>query len=199
MKSTLVAATVAALLSVCVARAADSRLDSAKAGSYEAEPSHTQVGFSISHFGFTHYAGLFSGATGTLQLDPTRLAAARLDVSIPIDSITTTSPELTAVLKGDKWFDVARFPQANFVSTQVVPRAQGATVTGNLTLHGVTRPVVLQVRFVGAGVNPLDKAYTVGFEATGAIKRSDFGVTAYLPALGDEVQLNIAGAFEQQK
>jgi polyisoprenoid-binding protein YceI len=54
------------------------------------------------------------------------------------------------------------------------------------------------VRFLGAGVNPLDKAYTVGFEATGSIKRSDFGVTAYLPALGDEVQLNIAGAFEQQ-
>jgi len=79
----------------------------------------------------------------------------------------------------------------------VVPTAEGATITGNLTLHGVTKPVVLHVRFIGAGVNPIDKAYTVGFEATGTIKRSDFGVTTYLPAVGDEVQLSIAGAFEQ--
>ncbi len=69
---------------------------------------------------------------------------------------------------------------------------------GNLTLHGVTKPVVLEVHFIGAGINPIDKAYTVGFEATATIKRSDFGVTTYVPAIGDEVQLNIAGAFEQQ-
>jgi YceI-like domain len=80
----------------------------------------------------------------------------------------------------------------------VVPTADGATVTGNFTLHGVTKPVVLNVRFVGAGVNPIDKAYSVGFEATGTIKRSDFGVTTYVPVVGDEVQLTIAGAFEQQ-
>jgi polyisoprenoid-binding protein YceI len=80
----------------------------------------------------------------------------------------------------------------------VVPTADGATVTGNFTLHGITKPVVLHVRFIGAGVNPIDKAYTVGFEATGTIKRSDFGVKTYLPAVGDEVQLSIAGAFEQQ-
>lgn len=196
MKRSGYIAGVAALLAICAAQA-EPGLSSAKPGSYKVESYHTQVGFSISHFGFTYYSGLFSGATGTLQLDPAKLGTSRLDVSIPVDSVTTTVSKLTDELKGDKWFDTAKFPQAKFVSTQVVPSADGLTVTGNLTLHGITKPVVLHVRFIGAGVNPIDKAYTVGFEATGTIKRSDFGVTTYLPAVGDEVQLNIAGAFEQ--
>jgi polyisoprenoid-binding protein YceI len=196
MKRSGYVAGVAALLAICTAQA-EPGLGSAKPGSYKVESYHTQVGFSISHFGFTYYSGLFSGATGTLQLDPAKLGTSRLDVSIPVDSVTTTVSKLTDELKGDKWFDTAKFPQAKFVSTQVVSSADGLTVTGNLTLHGITKPVVLHVRFIGAGVNPIDKAYTVGFEATGTIKRSDFGVTTYLPAVGDEVQLNIAGAFEQ--
>ena len=198
MTNLLLKAGVVALLAVSAAQAGESALSSAKPGSYKVESYHTQVGFSLSHFGFTNYSGLFSGATGTLKLDPAKLGTSKLDISIPVDSVTTTVSKLTDELKGDKWFDTAKFPQATFVSTQVLPAAGGATVTGNLTLHGITKPVVFHVRFIGAGVNPLDKAYTVGFEATGTIKRSDFGVTTYLPAVGDEVQLTIAGAFEQQ-
>lgn len=198
MTNLLLKAGIVTLLAVSAAQAGESALSSAKPGSYKVESYHTQVGFSISHFGFTNYSGLFSGATGTLQLDPAKLGTSKLDISIPVESITTTVAKLNDELKGDKWFDTVKFPQATFVSTRVVPTADGANVTGNLTLHGITKPVVLHVRFIGAGVNPLDKAYTVGFEATGTIKRSDFGVTTYLPAVGDEVQLNIAGAFEQQ-
>jgi polyisoprenoid-binding protein YceI len=198
VSNSLLKAGIVALLAVSAARAGESGLSSAKPGSYKVESYHTQVGFSISHFGFTNYSGLFSGATGTLKLDPARLGTSKLDISIPVESITTTVAKLSEELKGDKWFDTAKFPNATFVSTQVVPATDGVTVTGNLTLHGITKPVVLHVRFIGAGVNPLDKAYTVGFEASGTIKRSDFGVLTYLPAVGDEVQLNIAGAFEQQ-
>jgi polyisoprenoid-binding protein YceI len=198
VRNSLLQAGIVALLAVSAAQAGEAGLSGAKPGSYKVESYHTQVGFSISHFGFTNYSGLFSGATGTLKLDPARLGASKLDISIPVESITTTVAKLNEELKGDKWFDTARFPNATFVSTQVVPNTDGVAVTGNLTLHGITKPVVLHVRFIGAGVNPLDKAYTVGFEATGTIKRSDFGVLTYLPAVGDEVQLNIAGAFEQQ-
>ena len=198
MKKSLMTIAAASLLIGGHVFAGDSGLGSAKPGSYKVESYHTQVGFSISHFGFTNYSGLFSGATGTLQLDPAKLGTSKLDISIPVDSVTTTVSKLSDELKGDQWFDTAKFPKATFVSTQVVPTAEGATVTGNFTLHGITKPVVLHVRFIGAGVNPIDKAYTVGFEATGTIKRSDFGVKTYLPAVGDEVQLNIAGAFEQQ-
>jgi polyisoprenoid-binding protein YceI len=198
MKKSLLTITAVSLLIGGHVHAGESGLGTAKPGSYKVESYHTQVGFSLSHFGFTNYSGLFSGATGSLQLNPAKLGASKLDISIPVDSVTTTVSKLTDELKGDQWFDTAKFPKATFVSTQVVPTAEGATVTGNFTLHGITKPVVLHVRFIGAGVNPIDKAYTVGFEATGTIKRSDFGVKTYLPAVGDEVQLSIAGAFEQQ-
>jgi polyisoprenoid-binding protein YceI len=198
MKKSLLTIGAASLLIGGHVLAADAGLGAAKPGNYQVDPLHTEVGFSVSHFGFTNYAGLFAGATGSLQLNSAKLGASKLDISIPVDSVTTTVQKLTDELKGDQWFGAAKFPKATFVSTEVVPTADGATVTGNLTLHGITKPVVLHVRFIAAGVNPIDKAYTVGFEATGTIKRSDFGVTAYLPAIGDEVKLTIAGAFEQQ-
>jgi polyisoprenoid-binding protein YceI len=81
----------------------------------------------------------------------------------------------------------------------VTPVGNGrATIVGNLTLHGVTRPVTLQARLVGAGTNPPDKSYKVGFSARGTIKRSDFGVKQYVPLVGDMVELSIAGAFRRQ-
>jgi polyisoprenoid-binding protein YceI len=193
---------VAAALAVSTGAGADAggpALDTVKAGTYKVESYHTQVGFSLSHFGFTSYSGLFSGATGSLRLDSAHPAASKLDVTIPVDSILTTVPKLTDELKGDKWFDVAKFPQATFTSTNVTLGAGGeATIAGNLTLHGITKPVVLHAHLVGAGVNPLDKMYTVGFQASGTIKRSDFGVSLYAPAVGDDVELSIAGAFELQ-
>ena len=169
---------------------------SVRAGTYSIEPSHTQVTFSVSHFGFTEYSGLFSGASGSLQIDPAHPATAKLEVSMPVARVQTTSAKLDDELKGDQWFDAARFPTATFASTKVTPAGSGrATIAGNLTLHGVTRPVILKARFVGAGVNPLDKSETIGFSATGTIKRSAFGVKQYVPLIGDDVTLSIAGAF----
>ncbi|AOX20761.1 YceI family protein [Kozakia baliensis] len=170
-----------------------------QAGNYKIETTHTQVAFSLLHFGFTNYSGLFSGATGTLSLDPAHPTNDKLNVAIPVASVQTTSDKLTDELKGADWFDTAKYPNATFVSTKVVPNGKGkATVTGDFTLHGVTKPIVLHVSYIGAGINPLDKAYTVGFHATGIIKRSDFGVKAYVPMVGDDVTLSIAGAFEKQ-
>jgi polyisoprenoid-binding protein YceI len=199
MKHALPLLSLASLLAIiAVAEAAAGiSLDSVKVGRYRIEAAHTQVGFSISHFGFTNYSGLFAGARGNLQLDPAHPAANRLEVDIPVDSIVTTIPKLTDLLKGEQWFDAAKFPQASFSSTDISFGPKGEiTISGNLTLHGVTKPVTLHAHLVGAGVNPLDKQYTVGFEARGAIKRTDFGVSLYAPALGDEVELKIAGAFE---
>lgn len=170
-----------------------------QAGTYQVETSHTQVTFSLLHFGFTQYSGLFSGATGSLTFDPAHPTASKLSVSIPVASVQTTSAKLTDELHGADWFDAARYPTATFVSTKVVPTGAGsAAVTGNFTLHGVTKPLTLQVRYVGAGINPMDKAYTLGFQATGTLKRSDFGVKTYVPMVGDDVTLSIAGAFEKQ-
>lgn len=167
-----------------------------KTGSYKVEPYHTLVGFSISHFGFSDFSGQFSGASGTLELDPADLSSTKVSIAVPVQSILTIVPPLTEALKGDKWFDVAQFPDANFVSTKVTKAGNDtATIAGNLTLHGVTKPVTLKARLIGSGTNPLDKLFTVGFQATGTIKRGDFGIKQYLPLLGDEVALKIDAAF----
>lgn len=187
---------MAASLSMALAEGAPQQVQS---GTYKVEPGHTQVVFSLLHFGFTNYSGLFSGASGTLALDSVHPAASKLTISLPVSSVQTTSDRLTGELKGADWLDAAKYPTATFVSTQVVPDGKGgASITGNFTLHGITRPLTLQARYVGSGVNPMDKAYTVGFQATGVIKRSEFGVKTYVPMVGDEVTLAIAGAFEKQ-
>jgi polyisoprenoid-binding protein YceI len=121
-------------------------------------------------------------------------------VTIPVDSVLTTVPKLTGELKGEKWFDAAKYPTAEFKSTKItLAGAASAIISGTLTLHGVTKPITLQAHLVGAGVNPIDKAYTVGFAATGTIKRSEFGVSTFVPYVGDDVRLTVAGAFELQQ
>ena len=170
-----------------------------QSGSYAVDPGHTQVGFTVSHMGFSNYSGGFSEVSGTLELQPKNPGASRLTVSVPVASVATTSAKLTDELKSAQWLDAGKFPQMTFVSTKVVPEGQDkARVTGDLTLHGVTKPVVLQVTLVGAGTNPLSKKYTVGFEATGVVKRSEFGVKTYVPLIGDDLHLTIAGAFERK-
>lgn len=168
-------------------------------GSYGVEPNHTQVRFSVSHFGFTTYSGNFNATSGTLSLDPAKPADSKLDVSIATDSVYTPSEKLTGELKSADWLDATKFPQATFKSTKVEKTgATTAEVTGDLTLHGVTKPVTLQARFFGFGPNPFNKKPTLGFEVSGKIKRSDFGVTKYVPMIGDEIDLSISAPFEKQ-
>jgi polyisoprenoid-binding protein YceI len=170
------------------------------AGDYTVESSHTRVQFSVSHMGFSDWYGDFAGATGTLSLDPKQLAASRLEISIPVASVTTTNAKLDAELKSAEWFDADKHPTIRFVATRVERTAvDRANITGDLTFHGVTRPVVLDTRFNGAGTNPLNKADTIGFNATTTINRSDFGMKTYVPLIGDAVTLRISVAFEQAK
>ena len=169
-----------------------------EAGTYAIEPNHTQVIFSVLHMGFSYYSGRLTDVSGDMMLDPKTPAASTVRVSVPVASISTTSAKLDAELKSADWLDAARYPAMTFKSTTVTPGDKGAAkVMGDLTLHGVTKSVTLDVKLVGSGINPLDKKYTVGFEISGEIKRSDFGVTKYLPLIGDAVHLSISGAFEK--
>ncbi len=169
-----------------------------QAGRYKVDPNHTQVTFGVSHMGFSIYRGRFSGVDGTLQLDPKRVAAAALDVQVPVASVSTTSDKLDGELKSDQWLDAGKYPQMRFRSTRITPTGAGqARIDGELTLHGVTRPVTLEARFVGAGTDPLAKAYTIGFEASGRLSRSAFGVKTYVPLIGDQVELTLAGSFQK--
>lgn len=176
------------------------------AGTYAADAGHTMVVWKVDHFGFSDYTGIFGDVTGTLVIDPANPAAAKVDVTIPVAKVTTASTGLTShLLRAGKdggkpdFFGPAP-ADAKFVSTSVVLDDDGdeAKVTGNLTLNGVTRPVTLDVDFHGAGNNPMNKKATVGFEAEGKIRRSDFGITYAIPMVSDEVELEIHAAFEKQ-
>ncbi len=129
------------------------------AGVYAIEPLHTQVLFKINHMGFTSYYGSFSGASGTLRLDPAHPEASSLEVSIPVGSVDVASPKLEGELKSADWLDPTKYPVATFHSTKVTPTSPGhALVAGDLTLHGVTRPVTFEASFNAGGPNIISKA-----------------------------------------
>lgn len=167
------------------------------AGTYKVDPAHTQVVWSVDHLGFSTLYGMFGEMTGTLVLDPARPAAARLEVQIPLSGLTVTSEGFGRHLRTPDMFDAAKFPTARFVSTSVRPQGTRAVITGDLTLHGVTKPVTLQAALTGAGANPRGGAQTVGFSATTTLKRSDFGLGYGAPAVSDEAKLQITAAFEK--
>lgn len=172
-------------------------------GTYATDPSHTLIMFDVVHFGFSDYFGLFGDATGTLVLDPKKPADAKVDITIPVAKVTTASAGLTSHLlrpgkdgKKPDFFGPAP-ADAHFVSTKVEVKGMTAKITGNLTLNGVTAPVVLNASFKGAGTNPYNKKETVGFAATTKIKRSAFGLTTGIPFVADDVALKIAVPFEK--
>jgi polyisoprenoid-binding protein YceI len=160
------------------------------AGAYRFDPGHSKVTWSVTHFGFSTYVGQFATMSGTLKLDPKTPSASDLVVTVDTTSLGTLNPALDTHLKSADFLDVAKYPQAVFKATSVkVTGERTADIAGDLTLHGVTKPVVVQATFNQAGLNPLDKTYSLGFAAAAKIHRSDFGITAYVPAVGDEVTL----------
>jgi len=169
-------------------------------GNFKVDPSHTRVQFTVSHMGFTDWYGDFTGITGSLSLDSKAPAKSAVDITIPVAQVSTTNATLDGELKSADWFDAGKYPEIRFTSTKVQPTgARTALIAGNLTFHGVTKPVLLNASFNASGTNPLSKAYTVGFNATTQIRRSEFGVKTYVPLIGDQVTLRISAAFEAAK
>jgi polyisoprenoid-binding protein YceI len=195
----MVAIAGAAASPAAVAQTVTRNPQDVEGGTYAVEPMHTRVLFSVWHLQFTTYYGDFTHVSGTLTLSPKDPAGSKVEVKMPVDTVSTTNPKLDGELKSADWLDASKFPTMTYRSTRVTVTGPGAaTLDGDLTLHGVTKPVPLAVHFNAAGVNPLDHHYTVGFEATGMIKRSDFGVVKYIPYIGDDVSITISAAFEKQ-
>jgi len=178
-------------------------------GTYAVDNYHTLVGWRVDHIGLTPYFGTFGDVTGTLVLDKDDPAKTKLEITIPVAKVTTPSTGLTEHLlrapsePGGKADFFGSDPvDARFMMTLLVPddEAGTASMTGDLTLNGVTRPVTLDVSFYGAGKFPVTMggAESIGFTATGAIKRSDFGVSFGIPMISDEVQLDIVAGFIKQ-
>ena len=168
-----------------------------KSGTYSLETSHAEVVFSLSHFGYSNYFGQFPGATGMLTLDGANPAMSKVDVSVPTATVMTASSKLNDELKSADWLGSDAFPMMMYHSTKIVMTgATTADVFGDLTLHGVTKPLVLKATFKRGGVFPMNQKYMIGFDAVGHLKRSEWGVDKYAKmGLGDDVDLIISAPF----
>ena len=162
---------------------------------------HVDVSFGIDHLGFSTTHGWFRHPDATLVLDANNPEAAKLSVTIDTASIDTNQEQRDKDLRGPMWLDTAKYPTMTFVSTKVTRGSDPNTalVEGDLTLHGVTKPLALHVRMNKMGPSPFGGAPTVGFTAVGVLKRSDFGIATFLPSIGDEVKLLIDAEFNTPK
>jgi len=159
---------------------------------YQLDPTHTDVLFTWNHNGFSFPTGRAAISSGTLTYDAAKPTASQVQVELPLAELATHVPKLDEIVKSDKLFDAAKFPQATFRSTSVSTQGSGRLkITGDLTLHGVTRPVVLDATLNKLGEHPSRKVPTTGFNATAVIRRSEFGLDPFLPNIADEVQLRI--------
>jgi polyisoprenoid-binding protein YceI len=161
------------------------------ADTYTLDPNHTYVLWHINHFGFSNPSGKWM-AQGTLILDQANPQNSKVNVTIQIANLVTGVPELDAHLKEPLFFDAAKFPTATFVSDKVdVTGKNTAKVHGMLTVHGVTKPIVLNVTLNKIGINPINNKQTAGFSATATLDRSDYGITTLIPDISDLVKINI--------
>jgi polyisoprenoid-binding protein YceI len=168
-------------------------------GAYRLDPDHYALLWKVNHLGFAKFVGRFDRVDASLDFDPAAPAAARLEVIVDTASIDSRVPKLDDALRGSGWLDTISFPQAIFRSTGIaLTGTNTGRVTGELTLRGVTRPVTLDVTFNGGANDLITGRYTLGFAASGTFKRSEFGVTNYVPAIGDEIELEIHAEFLRQ-
>jgi len=159
---------------------------------YKLDPSHTMVLFSWNHFGYSNPTADFGLGEGTLVFDEQHPAASSVQVTLPLAMLDTHVPALDKHLKEPDFFNADKYPVVMFKSTAVQPLGGNKfKVTGNLTVHGVTKVVVLDATLNKIGPHPMSKAQSIGFDATASIKRSDFGVGAYVPNVSDAVNIRI--------
>jgi polyisoprenoid-binding protein YceI len=157
------------------------------------DKAHSAVEFSILHMSVSNVHGRFGNVSGSIVLNDADIAKSNVNVTIDVSTVDTGEGSRDSELKGAKFFDVAQFPAATFVSTGVARTASGLAVTGNLTLHGVTKPVELAVEGPTGPVTGMDQKPHAGYSATATISRSAFGVGTKFPSaiVGDQVKLNI--------
>ena len=165
----------------------------AQTSTWVPDKAHSGVDFSVLHLSLSKVRGHFGNIGGTIVLNEGDITKSTVNVTIDVTTVDTGVTARDNDLKSAKFFDVAQFPTATFVSTSVSKSGNGLTVSGNLTLHGVTKPVVLQADAPTGPVSGMDHKQHSGFSATTTIKRTDFGIATGFPtaAVGDDVALTI--------
>ncbi len=170
-----------------------------QAGDYKLDPNHASLIFKIDHLGYSTYVGRFEMLDASLTFDPASPENAVLQARADVASLDIGNDDFAAELIGPGWLDAAQFPNISFISTLIhVTGENTGEIHGDLTLHGVTRPVILQVVFNGGANDRLRGAYITGFSATATIDRTDFGVSKYSGLITNDINIEIEAEFIRQ-
>jgi len=164
----------------------------AAAQKYDIDQNHTKLTFGWDHLGFSNPSASLEKFSGDFQLDTADLTKSSISITFPLDGLHTGVPKLDDDLKAPGFFDAATYPDITFKSTKVEKVGNdGLKISGDLTVHGVTRPVVLNAKVNKIGDNPMGKGPSAGFEADATLKRSEFGIGKLVPSVGDEIKVHI--------
>lgn len=159
---------------------------------YKIDPTHTATVFSWNHFGFSTPSANFIDIQGTIKVDNAKPANSSVEVTIPLSSVNTNVPALDKEFQEEAWFNAAKYPNITFKSTKVETKdKKHFKITGDLTVKGVTKPVVLDAVLNKQGEHPMAKVPAIGFNATTSFNRSAFGIGNYVPNVGDKITVNI--------
>lgn len=169
-----------------------------RSGAYILDKDHAALLFKINHLGFSTFIGRFTDFEASLDFDPENIQNSSLEVVVNMSGLDVNLPEFEQELLGPNWFDAEQFPQAIFRSTSYLGETEGGfQFQGDLTLHGVTAPITLDINFHGGGRNFLTRKYTLGFSASTVFQRSAFGVDRFTNfGVGDDVELEIHVEFQ---
>lgn len=168
-------------------------------GAYTLDPEHAYLIFRIEHLGLSTVVGRFNAVDASLDFDPESLADLELEGVIDTKSIDMNNADLEKRLQGSGWLDTGRHPQAIFTSESVEPgEGNSFVLNGSFTLRGITQPVSLSATFKGGADNLLTGRYTLGFEATGSIMRSEFGIDSFAALVADEIFIEIHAEFQRR-
>ena len=179
-------------LSLGLAVAVASSLTVAAPVAYKIDPTHTATVFSWNHFGFSTPSANFTDIQGVIKVDTAKPSASSVDVTIPVSSVNTSVTALDKEFQEDGWFNAGKYPNITFKSTKVETKdKKHFKITGNLTVKGITKPVVLNAVLNKQGIHPMTKAPAIGFNATTSFNRSEFGIANYVPNVGDKITVNI--------
>ena len=160
---------------------------------YTLDPTHTQVDFRWNHLGFSNPAASFDEVTGTLNWDAANPTRSSVKVTMPLSGLRSRVPLLDQHFRSADYFDAAKYPAVTFESTRVErgTNAGEFRISGKLTVRDITRDVVLDAKLNQAGTHPMLNAPAIGFDATTRIKRSEFGMGAFVPAVSDDIDIRI--------
>ena len=159
---------------------------------YKIDPTHTTTVFSWNHLGFLTPSANFTDIQGVIKVDNTQPANSSVEVAIPLSSINSSVAALDKEFQAEAWFNAAKYPNITFKSTKVETKdKKHFKITGDLTVKGITKPVVLDAVLNGQGKHPMLKVPAIGFNATTSFNRSDFGLGSYVPMVGDKITVNI--------